>query len=246
MPGKATTTNKNSPNQPFGVGDSIGMLTLVVVMLNMVVTVPAWMKALLLLPIVAGIFFFIRRSVWTENWEEIHKWTAAAALSVLVLFVGISQAREQWRNEHSRIVLSYAGRILDGQKVVLSKEKEAIKGNALPLNMFVEPNDSTMFHITGIGMLKNGEPPVSLEHVCFQFSPGIQASPSTLSSWQQGNNNGNLFCLFYGRAVTITEELPIMIPDFSGGPLPESGVKVTVHVYYGKSAESSFTILPPD
>jgi hypothetical protein len=231
--------------EPLGIGDSIGLVTLVVVLLGMALTLPVWFKALLLPAIVGGIFLFIRKSVWTANWKRLHQTLATLMLTALVGFVGVSQLTAEWRNEHSEIVLYYLGKELDGQTVVLTKQ--IVPASVVQPRMFVDPNYTANFEITGIAMRKNYEPSANVQWVCLDFPTKITI-PSVGSSylWQPGNDEGTQFCYFFNGLERVTPELMISTPPFYGTPVPSEGMKVTMRVYYDRLAQATFTIRAPD
>ena len=228
----------------LGVGDSIGLLTLVVVMLEMALTPPIWFKALLLPATVGGAYIFITKSILTAKLKRGYQHLIVLVFAIILLPVGGSQLFVQWRNEHSELILSYDGKKLDGNmKIKLTKEYDPTR--PIQPRMLVDKNNPTVFAITGIGMGKDNGPLVSVEWVCLSFPSKIASPPVSGPGWQQENNEGTLFCYHYSLPARIIPHLAIAVPPFYGGPVPDREMKIIMRAYYDKVAEATFSILPP-
>ena len=84
------------------LGDSIHVIALLLGIYFVMVVPPLWLKVALLICVVAGVFWFAKRSYWTQGWSAWRQGIASFAVVILLLGVGIPQFISQWQVEHPK------------------------------------------------------------------------------------------------------------------------------------------------
>jgi hypothetical protein len=78
-------------NRQLNVGDSIGLGSLIVAILLVIVTLPLWLKAVLLILSSAGCFVFAHKSHWTHSWSAFWKSGSASIVVICLGLLGVPQ-----------------------------------------------------------------------------------------------------------------------------------------------------------
>jgi hypothetical protein len=83
----------------FNPGDSIGLIALVFAVIAFTVSPPAWLKLLLLVVAVIGVFVALRLSHWSYSWSRVRWVSTSLAISLVLLWIGGVQINGQLKTE---------------------------------------------------------------------------------------------------------------------------------------------------
>ncbi|MGI4755764.1 MAG: hypothetical protein ACRYGF_02830 [Janthinobacterium lividum] len=87
-------------SSPFSVGDSISLISFLFAVVVFVISPPLWLRALLLLAAVPGIFLGLKTAYWTAQWSFTARTATASLLSSAILLLGAVQINEQLALQH--------------------------------------------------------------------------------------------------------------------------------------------------
>lgn len=236
---------EQKPGYELSTGDSLSLITLLVVLLDMAIpSLPLWFRVLLLLPIILVVRWFAMKSVWIRKWSRIQR----IALSLVLFTVIASLAIAQWRNEHPTVVLEYGSKPLDKQTVTLVNPCPKVQIQ-LQASMCIDSNYPNNFNLFAIKMVS--DTPVQLHEARLEFSPGLLPMPTISGAWQQLNQEGTEYGYEYELTIPVIlpANQPLDLPPFLlGTPLPSPETRITVRVTYGDSltTKATFTLKRPE
>lgn len=85
---------------PFTLGDSLGVLGVMLALIGFVLNFPVILRIALLVIAISLFAVLARRSHWTHEWPTWAQVVAAAVFAIAVLGIGIPQLITQWKEEH--------------------------------------------------------------------------------------------------------------------------------------------------
>jgi hypothetical protein len=83
----------------FNPGDSIGLIALVFAVIAFTVSPPAWLKLLLLVIAVIGVFVAVHFSHWSHSWSRVGRVSTSLAITLVLIWIGGVQINAQLKTE---------------------------------------------------------------------------------------------------------------------------------------------------
>lgn len=107
------------------LGNSIGVVAIIIALLAFVLTPPFWVKIAVLSLSAVGFFYFFLKSHWTHTWNRVAQLSCAFVLSLLIASIAAPQLKEQWEGKPYCYAIIYSSMGPDGS-VVGGKEVLAV------------------------------------------------------------------------------------------------------------------------
>lgn len=140
--------------------------------------------------------------------------------------------------------LYYRNAPLDGQRIPLARSIDATR---IQSQFYVNPNNPSVFTMTGISVKNVGNVAEEPQIVYFSFPMRITPVPSNDGWYPSSDQNPEGWTTFQGwfGLMSVRPGYSVSVQSFSGTPLPHEPTEAKVTVLYGsKEATAEFTILP--
>lgn len=177
-------------------------------------------------------------------WSKLSVWGSAASICGFAWLLLPARSAPA-----GRLVIGYLDAELNNTEITLEKTPVDPPTSQVQRHALVDPSHPTVFDLYGLWVRNAGDAAIEAESmsVYLNFDADVAQMPAVSSCWRpfpstEAGFASELRCVV-GR-VSISPGQRWEIPWFNGTPVPKQKMKAKIRMFFGRTSEAAFLIVP--